>query len=148
MRCLSFLLFYDCQSTSNPTVDRHRPEMLNIDDIIYTEEDDKATLMNNFFVARTEFDKTQATLPPDITLPEHSLIFLSTLPSEVETMLKPLQLGKATGPDAINNCVLKGLAKPLSFPLSDLFNFSLTSRKVSLIWKAANVTPIFKKDDL
>ena len=31
------------------------------DDIIYTEEDDKATLMNNFFVAQTELDETQAT---------------------------------------------------------------------------------------
>ena len=117
------------------------------DDIIYTEEDDKATLMNNFFVAQTELDETQATFPPDITLPEHSLKFLSTSPFEVETMLKSLQLGKATGPDAINNRVLKELAKPLSFPLSDLFNFSLTSGKVPLIWKEANVTPIFKKDD-
>ena len=117
------------------------------DDIIYTEEDDKATLMNNFFVPQTELDETQAILPPDITLPEHSLSFLSTSPFEVETMLKSLQLGKATGPDAINNRVLKELAKPLSFPLSDLFNFSLTSGKVPLIWKVANVTPIFKKDD-
>ena len=117
------------------------------DDIIYTEEDDKATLMNNFFVAQTELDETQATLPPDITLPEHNLNLLSTSPFEVETMLKSLQLGKATGPDAINNRVLKELAKPLSFPLSDLFNFSLTSGKVPLMWKEANVTPIFKKDD-
>ena len=117
------------------------------DDIIYTEEDDKATLMNNFFVAQTELDETQATLPPDITLPEHSLSFLSTSPFEVKTMLKSLQLGKATGPDAINNRVLKELAKPLSFPLSDLSNFSLTCGKVPLIWKVANVTPIFKKDD-
>ena len=117
------------------------------DDIIYTKEDDKATLMNNFFVAQTELDESQATLPPDITFPEHSLNFLSTSPFEVETMLKSLQLGKATGPDTINNRVLKELAKPLSFPLSDLFNFSLTSGKVPLIWKVANVTPIFKKDD-
>ena len=132
---------------------RHKPSQsssvppLYKDDIFYTEEDDKATLMNNFFVAQTELDETQATFPPDITLPEHSLNFLSTSPFEVETMLKSLQLGKATGPDAINNRVLKELAKPLSFPLSDLFNFSLTSGKVPLIWKEANVTPMFKKDD-
>ena len=61
--------------------------------------------MNNFFVAQTELDETQATFPPDITFPEHSLNFLSTSPYEVETMLKSLQLGKATGPDAINNRV-------------------------------------------
>ena len=62
-------------------------------------------------------------------------------------MFKSLQLGKATGPDAINNHVFKELAKPLSFSLSDLFNFSPTSDKVPLIWKEANVTPNFKKDD-
>ena len=43
--------------------------------------------------------------------------------------------------------MLSKIVKPLSFPLSDLFNFSLTSGKVPLIWKEANVTPIFKKDD-
>ena len=84
--------------------------LLYKDNIIYTKEDDKATLMNNFFVAQTELDETQATLPPDITLPEHSLNLLSTSPFEVETMLKSLQLGKAIGPDAINNRVLKELA--------------------------------------
>ena len=82
-----------------------------------------------------------------IPLPEHSLNFLSTYTFEVEIVLKSLQLGKATGTDAINNRVLKELAQPLSFPLSDLFKFSLTSGKVPLIWKEANVTPIFKKDD-
>ena len=61
-------------------------------------------------------------------------------------MLKSLQLGKATGPDAINNRVLKKLAQPLCFPFSDPFNFSLSSGKVPLIWKEANVTPIFKTD--
>ena len=63
------------------------------DDIIYTEEDDKATLMNNFFVAQTELDETQATIPSDIRIPEHSLNFLSTSPFDVETMSKSLQLG-------------------------------------------------------
>ena len=65
----------------------------------------------------------------------------------VPTAVKSFQLGKATGPDAINNRVLKELVQPLSFPLSDLFYFSLTSGKVPLISKEANVTTIFKKDD-
>ena len=83
--------------------------------------------MNTFFVAHTELDKTKTTIPPDIPLPEHSLNLLSTSPLEVETMLKYLQLSKATGSDDINNRVLKELAQPISFPLRDLFNFSLTS---------------------
>ena len=43
--------------------------------------------------------------------------------------------------------MLKELAKLLPFPLSNIFNFSLTFGKVSLIWKEANVAPIVKKDD-
>ena len=45
--------------------------------------------------------------------------------NKVESVLKALQIGKASGPDTINNRILKELAKPLSFPLSDLFNASL-----------------------
>ena len=60
---------------------------------------------------------------------------------------KALQTGKASGPDAINNRILKELAKPLSFPLSDLFNASLIKGKVPALWKQANVTPIHKKND-
>ena len=66
---------------------------------------------------------------------------------EVESVLKALQTGKASGPDAINNRILKELAKPLSFPLSDLFNASLIKGKVPALWKQANVTPIHKKND-
>ena len=48
---------------------------------------------------------------------------------------------------AINNRILKELATPLSFLLSDLLNFSLATGKVPQMWKEANVTPIFKKED-
>ena len=56
-------------------------------------------------------------------------------------------MGKATGPDHINNRILKELSRPLSSPLCELFNFSVSSGKVPDIWKQANITPIFKKDD-
>ena len=39
----------------------------------------------------------------------------------------------------------KNLATPLSRPLSKLFNFSLATGKVPLLWKEVNVTPIFTK---
>ena len=86
-------------------------------------------------------------MPPDVPVSENNLNSISTSPLEVESILKSLQLGKATGSDAINNRILRELASPLSLPLSDLFNYSLSTGKVPLIWKEANVTPIFKKDD-
>ena len=61
--------------------------------------------------------------------------------------VKALQTGKAYGSDAINNRILKELAKPLSFSLSDLFNASLIKGQVPALWKQANVTPIHKKND-
>ena len=69
------------------------------DDIVHTEEADKASMMNDFFVAQTILDETNATLPPNIDYPENNLNSISTLPHEVESILKSLQLGKASGPD-------------------------------------------------
>ena len=117
------------------------------DDIVHTEEADKASWMNDFFVEQTILDESNATLPPNIDPPDNNLNSISTSPHEVESILKSLQLGKASGPDEISNHILKKLATPLSSPLSNLFNFSLATGKVPLLWKEANVTPIFKKDD-
>ena len=44
----------------------------------------------------------------------------------VESILSSLQLGKTTGPDAINNRILKELKDVISAPLCDLLNTSLS----------------------
>ena len=119
------------------------PPLLN-DDTILTDETEKASLLN---VGQTILDESRASLPSDLPIPDNNLNTISTSPFEVESILKSLPIGKATGPDAINNRILQELATPLSSPLSDLFNFSLINGKVPLMWKEANVTPIFKKDD-
>ena len=67
---------------------------------------------------------------------------------DVRDTLKSLPIGKAVGPDLINNQPLEELAQPLALPLSDLFNFSLFySGSVPHIWKQAYVIPIHKKND-
>ena len=68
-------------------------------------------------------------------------------PEEVRDTLKSLPIGKATGPDLINNRLLKELAQLLALSLSDLFNLSLSSGSVPHIWKKANASPIHKKND-
>ena len=88
-----------------------------------------------------------ANLPADLNIPGFSLNSISLTAYEVESVLKALQTGKTSGPDAINNRILKELMKPLSFPLSDLFNASLIKEQVPALWKQANVIPIHKKYD-
>ena len=56
------------------------------DDIVHTEEADKASMMNDFFVAQTILDETNATLPLNIDHPENNLNSISTLPHEVESI--------------------------------------------------------------
>ena len=69
------------------------------------------------------------------------------MPTEVKDILNTLKLGKASGPDNVNNRILKEAAVPLSDPLCDLFNYSMSKRVCPNIWKEANVSPLYKKDD-
>ena len=68
-------------------------------------------------------------------------------PTEVESVLKSLSLGKASGPDTVNNRILKELSVELSSPLADLFNQSLSTSIFPDAWKEAYVSPIFKNGD-
>ena len=88
-----------------------------------------------------------ATLPQTVKNTIHKLDSIILTPEEARNTLKSLPIGKAAGPDLINNRLLKELAQPLALPLSDLFNFSLSSGSVPHIWKQANVTSIHKKND-
>ena len=92
-------------------------------------------------------DDSNASLPRVHQESPHKLESISISSLEVEDILKTLKTGKAAGPDSIDNRLLKKLARPLSAPLTDLFNFSLFKGKVRNLWKQANVTPVFKKND-
>ena len=114
---------------------------------LFSDDQDKADILNTFFTAQTILDDSGASLFSVTLRGDFSLNSISLLPYEVESTLKSLKVGKASGPDQINKRILKDLAHPLSFPLCDLFNYSLSCGKIPKIWKQANVTPIFKKGD-
>ena len=69
---------------------------------------------------------------------------ISTTQEEVEDILLRLNVHKASGVDGIPARILKIYAKELSWPLTYLFNLSFTLGEVPLIWKRANITPVFK----
>jgi hypothetical protein len=68
---------------------------------------------------------------------------LSITPGEEDLVLKSLPLGKATGPDNINNRILRELSHEISGPLSALFNYAIQIAQVPDAWKEANVSPLF-----
>ena len=96
---------------------------------IYSDNADKANLLNNYFTERSSLGDSNATLAVDLDLSDFTLNSISVTAKEVEAKLKSLQIGKAAGADAINNKMFKELAQQLSFPLCDLFNASLTKGK-------------------
>ncbi|XP_031574161.1 deleted in malignant brain tumors 1 protein-like [Actinia tenebrosa] len=62
----------------------------------------------------------------------------------------PLQVidpKKACGPDNIPGNILKNTADVIAPSLSRFFNLSLSLGKVPTLWKRANITPVFKKED-
>ena len=120
---------------------------LNVNGDIYSDNTNKATILNDNFTEQSSLDDSNANLPADPNNSDFTLNSISITANEVESVLKALQTGKASGPDAIINRILKELAKPLSFPFSDLFNASLIKGQVPALWKQANVTPIHKKND-
>jgi hypothetical protein len=66
-------------------------------------------------------------------------------PSIVASKLKKLKTFKSPGPDGVHPRVINELADCISIPLSTIFNTSLTTGKLPIEWKQANISPIHKK---
>ena len=70
---------------------------------------------------------------------------IETTVEEVYQILIKLKNGKANGPDDISNLLLKFCAPTLAEPITHIINKSLSAGVFPLIWKTANVVPIFKQ---
>ena len=116
---------------------------------IVTDEYEKANTFNTYFQSQTILDDSNAVLP-ELPPPSYhtQLNRIIITPLEVESILKTLKLGKASGPNGLNNRVLKELSKELSSPLCSLFNQSLNCGVLPASYKIAHVSPIPKKGDL
>ena len=56
-------------------------------------------------------------------------------------------MGKASGPDGIDNRILRECMEQLKTPICNLLNASLSKCEMPEIWKKANVSAVFKKGD-
>ncbi|MCG7879453.1 MAG: reverse transcriptase domain-containing protein [Candidatus Thiodiazotropha taylori] len=116
---------------------------------LYTDDHDKANILNDYFQSQSSLNDKDAYLPAILPSPvttELSTIVLTI--AEVESVLKILPVGKATGPNGLSNRILRELSQELSYPYCSLFNQSLRTGSVPSSYKQANVCPVPKKDDL
>ena len=104
--------------------------------------------MNTFFQSQTYLDDQNKQLPEIHLDPNDPILdHLAVSEGEVADILNSLSLGKATGPDNVNNKILKELCQELANPLCKLFNTSLQTGKVPSQWKLAHVCAVYKKND-
>ena len=73
------------------------------------------------------------------------LLICTISSSDVAKQLKKLKACKSPGPDNIYPCFLKEVACEITESLTIIFNKSISESSVVDAWKAANVTPLFKK---
>ncbi len=123
------------------------PPLQSGDDIV-SDAHLKANVLNNYFRDQTLLDDTLSPPLPELPgLPHLPLETIIISPEEVSSILKAAPIGKASGPDAVNNKILRELSTQLSEPLCDLFNASLAASYFPESWKEANVSPLFKSGD-
>lgn len=73
--------------------------------------------------------------------------FIPVTVSEVHKALKSLEPRKSAGPDNLEPYFLKLAADFIALPMAYLFNLSLETNEIPLIWKSAFVLPLLKGGD-
>ena len=73
----------------------------------FTKDKDKAKLLNNYFKTQSSLNDDGKILPQVNKINANDLSVIMTSPDEVKSVLETLKIGKASGPDYINNYMLK-----------------------------------------
>ena len=110
-----------------------------------TDDQEKAEILNDFFISVLTTDSEQHLNTPLPEVTEDKLFFDVTItPDTIREKLSKLHCNKACGPDGIHVNVLRNV---LDFdkPLCILYKKSLLTSEIPQDWKDANITPLFKK---
>ena len=131
------------KSAISPTNSSSIPPLVN-NGQIYTENLDKANLLNNYF-------RVQTLINDNVNVPDvanydivNELSSIILIPAEIKVVLKYLPVGKAVGSDGISKTILREVSVDLPLPFCSLFNQSLQTGAFPDCWKISNVCPIHK----
>jgi len=93
------------------------------------------------------FDFTNPSFVPRIYTQTQQFSFKEVGCKEIERVISSMPSGKAPGNDRITVRILNCCLSSIAPTLTTIINASLTSGTFPLIWKTAEVTPIFKQGD-
>jgi hypothetical protein len=109
-----------------------------------------ANLFNRYFSSVytiTEDSRLDASCEVTECIADTLVDSLTLSVTEVQEILKTLDISKATGPDGIPAKLLKETASVIAPSLCKLFNKSLRTGEMPRDWKLANMVPIYKKNE-
>ena len=118
---------------------------MNSENGIIVDDAKKADAFNNFFAKASDLDDTYHQLPDTNVEILNQLNHIVISETDVMDQLKILNVNKAYGPDQLPPRLLKEAKEYIYKPLTKLFNKSLQTQTFPLIWKRANVLPVYKK---
>ena len=113
---------------------------------LHTDSMEKAEILSNQF--KSVFTQEDTTVIPHLHGPDYPTISILDVTSiGVTKLLNGINPKKAHGPDEIPCRILRELDNELTPALTAIFNQSLKTGELPLVWNEAIVTPIYKKGD-
>ena len=111
-----------------------------------SEDIEKATILNKYFISVLAEEPDILTSLPDVTdaNPNHILNDFSVSIDSVRKKLLRLKANRASGPDQINVNILRKCPN-FALPLTPIFNSSIQTGMSPQDWRDAHVSPIHKK---
>ena len=108
---------------------------------------EKATLFNDFFSNQCKLIVNASVLPDFVYLTQKRINSVSVSGADVLSIIRGLNPNKASGSDGISGQMLLLCDESVVLPLEIIFENILETSTYPDMWKLANVTPIFKKED-
>ena len=112
--------------------------ILEANGIVIESDDQKAEVLNAFFIQQSTVDDTNAHLP-NFVAPNYDT--LNEIVVTQQDVINEFDANKASGPDVISLKLIKERKQELAYPYTKLFNLSIRLQN-----KLSNVIPIHKKD--
>ena len=128
-----------CRSSKIP------PLIVNNKFILCTKE--KAKYFNDYFSKQCKTILNNSVLPVFSLLTNKTITCLTIEREEILSLIRKINPNKASGSDEISGQMLLICDDSVILPLQIIFSNILSSSIYPNIWKLANVTPIFKKND-